>query len=717
MIRIRLILLSVFGVAASISMMAQVGDGPIYTPNMGASSYAGAAAARGKMLNARGSSSPIVATTKPLHVAKGETVIGSQSYNDVIPILSLPGRAGLDLTLNLYYNSRIWNVDTAGNSVTFNADRDFPSYGFRLDFGYVELAGGQYIVTEGNGTKHVLAVSDVSSVLFDAADGTYMEYNTMNNSLTYRNGTSVFYEPFPSQAGNPHPALYRPNLIQDANGNKFFLAYLSGHDNFLQTIGDVLGRFIHFNYDPVTAKLLSITQNVPASSVDPTGVHTYATFTWGNPYSTNQTWYNFSPTFSVNNAPAPQNVSVLTDCTYANSTGYHFTYGDWGIINKIESRSSTGATRNYVSYNYPLASAGALTDAPAYTQQTVSPDGLNTNTSVWNYAVTKAGTGVVTSMAVTDPVGNTSITNLDQFTGLTSSVQMKDSSNTLLRTISYTWTPGIPLPATITTTLNDTGQQSSVQYAYDQIGNVGNVSDVYEYDFGMVLKRHTVTTYQNGTNLNRRILTLPTQILVKDGTGNIISRTDMAYDSTSLISVTGDSNHDDVNYGSGFTVRGNLTSVTRYTNAATGTLPVTRTFIYDTLGNLRTAQLDCCNSKAFNFSSGTHYAYPDSVVRGPSGLQFTSSFTYDYDKGLLLTSTDENGQQTQYQYDSMNRTTLVSLPPQNGTVVQMKTEFDDAAAAPTVKSSTINSGIPACPLPRSMASATSCRWIARTAAQ
>jgi hypothetical protein len=40
--------------------------------------------------------------------ANGEsTVVGSQSYNYMIPILGLAGRAGLDLKLNLYYNSRI----------------------------------------------------------------------------------------------------------------------------------------------------------------------------------------------------------------------------------------------------------------------------------------------------------------------------------------------------------------------------------------------------------------------------------------------------------------------------------------------------------------------------------------------------------------------------------------------------------------------------------
>src|SRR5262249_51312529 len=164
---------------------------------------------------------------------------------------------------------------------------------------------------------------------------------------------------------------------------------------------------------------------------------------------------------------------------------------------------------------------------------------------------------------------------------------------------------------------------------------------------------HTVTTFQ--PNVTYHILNLPTQILVKDGSDNIIARTDLAYDAGSLTPVTGAANHDDPGHGTGFTARGNLTSITRYSNAAAGTGQITRNFTYDTLGNALTAQLDCCNSKTFNYSSTTQYDYPDSIVRGPSGTQFTTSYTYDNGSGRLLTSTDENGQQTQYQYDSMYR--------------------------------------------------------------
>lgn len=403
----------------------------------------------------------------------------------MIPVLSLPGRNGLDLNLNLYYNSRIWDVDTAGGTITFNADRDFPSYGFRLDFGYIEhiYTAGAWILTEGDGTKRPLP----------SMDGSYIVFNDVSNVSTYKNGTTVQYEVFPSQVGQQHPALFRPIKIKDTNGNFISIQYLSGHDQFIQYVTDTLGRVVTFNYDPNTNQLLSISQNVQG------GVHTYVNFTWtsNSLYAPNQLWYGFSG-LTVNGAPSNDQVKVLTGCTYANGAGYRFNYGDWAIINKIETLSASGATRSYVSYNFPLRSQGVLTDAPPYTQQTVSPDGTANNLSAWTYTPTKTGTGVVTSMTVADPLGNSSIVNLDQSTGLVSSVQIKEGANTL-RTLNYTW---LPLPvgnvvASLTTVLNDTGQQSSVSYSYDSFGSV---SDVYQYDFDGLLKRHTVTTYSTATH-------------------------------------------------------------------------------------------------------------------------------------------------------------------------------------------------------------------------
>src|SRR5205807_1192708 len=81
------------------------------------------------------------------------------------------------------------------------------------------------------------------------------------------------------------------------------------------------------------------------------------------------------------------------------------------------------------------------------------------------------------------------------------------------------------------------------------------------------------------------------------------------YDSypNGITSITGDPRHDDVNYSSSFTARGNLTSITRYPTV----LPslsggITQTLSYDSLGNVLSAQADCCTQLGFGFTSTAH---------------------------------------------------------------------------------------------------------------
>ena len=652
-------------------------------PDPGSGGYGSVAAARSRLLNARGYASSIAPKAAPLSMQASVafsnanlTNIGSQSFNYAIPVLSLSGRAGLDLNLTLYYNSRVWDVDTNSGTITFNADRDFPSYGFRLDFGFLEYDPDvdQYIVTEADGTKRVLVNTGSG---YDTTDGSFIHYQPAlyPGPLTYRNGTTVYYEVFPSQQNASPRRFFRPDRIEDTNGNFIWIDYVSGKDQAIADILDTLGRVILFDYN-TNGQLIDIRQ----------GSRYYATFHWTTIYSTG-TWYNF--TGLTPNAVPTGALNVIDTCTYANNTAYRFTYGDWGIINRIDNLSSTGVVRSYVSYNFPAASSGALSDAPAYTAETVSPGG--TATANWTYSFTKSGTGVVTGMTISDPVGNSSTTSLDS-NGMLSSVQVTDSSNVLLRTTSYIWTTvgNNTVPDTITIT-NDASQQSKQHYSYD---SYGNVTDLAEYDFGLVLKRHTVTSYladdPSGSGyVNLHILDRPLSVKIEDANNNIAARTDFAYDSLPLYNTSDIPAADrDANYGVSFTKRGNLTSVTRYLDPVTPGGGVTRTFQFDSLGNVRVAQLDCCNQKTFNFSSTTQWTYPDSVVRGTSP-QFTASYTYDFNQGLMLSSTDENGQTTTYAYDVMNRQTGVTTPMNNVSSAQVtaNTVYGDDVLSPTVTKS------------------------------
>jgi hypothetical protein len=62
--------------------------------------------------------------------------LASRNFNWSLPLVSLPGRAGLDLGLSLSYNSLVWTKSSS--AIKFDADRGFPGPGFRLGFPGIE---------------------------------------------------------------------------------------------------------------------------------------------------------------------------------------------------------------------------------------------------------------------------------------------------------------------------------------------------------------------------------------------------------------------------------------------------------------------------------------------------------------------------------------------------------------------------------------------------
>jgi subtilisin family serine protease len=77
---------------------------------------------------AAGGSDPYFATARVRpqnEVGQTGVDLGSQNFNWGVPLVSLPGRAGLDLNLGLVYNSLVWTRQ--GNAIMFNADYGFPS--------------------------------------------------------------------------------------------------------------------------------------------------------------------------------------------------------------------------------------------------------------------------------------------------------------------------------------------------------------------------------------------------------------------------------------------------------------------------------------------------------------------------------------------------------------------------------------------------------------
>lgn len=629
--------------------------------------------------NSRGSVSVLSTVAAPASATAAPVLAGSESYSYLIPIVNLPGRNGLNVDLTLFYNSAVWTVDQANGTATLNADKDFPSYGFHLGYGFIEsppVGSTFYTLTEPDGSKHELRL--VSGSTYVTQDSSYMDWNRTTLLLRRRDGSQWTYQ----AVTGTH--FFRPIKIQDTNGNFISIAYstASGANmRAISTITDTVNRTISFNYDTSAAPKL---QNI---TVTPSGgsAKTVAYFTWGTPTLK----YNFS--LSVTDTIATNSsINALVACAYPNGAGtgpglsYAFNYGDWAIVNKISRLGASGTPRGYDRYDYPLASAGALADHPAFQHQFVSPDGTAGSEQTWTYAVTKSG-GFTSSMSVTDPGSTTSTTSLYTSgwqTGLPSSITVSSGATTL-RTITNSWTqdntsltvPANPRLSSTSTTLNDSGQFTSVSFLYD---SNGNVTDLAENDFtGLSRKTHTdFLTASAYTSLH--ILNRPSKVQIYDAGNNLRSRTDLVYDGGTLTSVTAAPQHDNTNFGTSFTTRGNVTTATQYANAAAASGASSRNFTYDTLGNMLTAQADCCQLRQQVFSSTTNFAWPDSVTFGTGSTQVTTSATYDLATGVILTQTDANGQVLNLGYDALNRVTSTSGPLGVASTVV----FDDNAAQP-----------------------------------
>jgi RHS repeat-associated protein len=121
--------------------------------------------------------------------------------------------------------------------------------------------------------------------------------------------------------------------------------------------------------------------------------------------------------------------------------------------------------------------------------------------------------------------------------------------------------------------------------------------------------------------------------------------------------------------------RGNVTKVTRFADATLTTDPgadVTN-YNYDIAGSPVSATLSCCNLKTISYSKDEEYAYPRSETKGTSP-QLTTSVTYNRNTGLVLTSTNENGQVTSYEYETDTLRPRKTVAPNGGHTL---TEYSD----------------------------------------
>jgi hypothetical protein len=155
-----------------------------------------------------------------------------------VPLLSLPGRNGLDLGLGLSYSSMVWT--RSGPYIHFDEDNDFPSPGFRLGFPSVQRrvfdaqrGKNAYLLITASGQRVELLQVGTSNV-YESAESSYLQLTDIGPGLLLRatDGTQLSFTELDNE--------YRCTQVKDRNGN-----YLTVNRNALgqiMTINDTLLR-------------------------------------------------------------------------------------------------------------------------------------------------------------------------------------------------------------------------------------------------------------------------------------------------------------------------------------------------------------------------------------------------------------------------------------------------------------------------------------------
>jgi RHS repeat-associated protein len=244
------------------------------------------------------------------------------------------------------------------------------------------------------------------------------------------------------------------------------------------------------------------------------------------------------------------------------------------------------------------------------------------------------------------------------------------------------------LASTDTTTYDGTYQfnvgldaLASSEYSFALVDQTtAQTGAITSIPYGSLL-RTTQTSYLTGdiNYRSRNILGLASSVTIVNAASQVVAQTTFGYDEPSYPLIT-------IGAVTGWTdpqvsYRGNLTTSSRWLDYPTSSWISTHAQ-YDQCGSARYTWDARGNQSSVSYSSTYAYAFPTqttSAVPDPTGthgstLPLVTSTVYDFNTGLITSSTDANTRTTTFEYsDSMNRPTKVNQPDGGWTM----TEYSD----------------------------------------
>lgn len=477
----------------------------------------------------------------------------NSNYNIIAPILSVDGLAGLDLNLNLTYNSRVWTK--MGSDIAYDMDKDSPAPGWSMGFGKViYFVGGGFVHLGADGTKRFFEGSvktETNLKVFQgrSTDGSFIKGGSLVSGIVTQNGvcyyggsaglqfpdgSSISYNDT-SNSGclqEGQPIVLTPAYVYDRHGNIIYIYYDTDQSTgkTISAIKDSLGRFYRFNYTLIDGRHY-VTSITGPGLRDQNGVVTERTFVRFN-YKDHTLAYNFSglnPKVRDNN----NSIKVLSSIYYpATNTGYWFgdtdSYSPYGMIRKVEEQkgmsfnSSSGTisagqvTRRRI-YSYPETTSAAISDIPEYSTVTETWEGMPDPNSpaVTQYVADWNASPRTTTIILPYQQGKTIEYSHNEPTtvkdGVTFKTEFYDGNNVLRSKDETNWDIGsftfsahnnlstysltTLRPLSITHTEIENGAALTKKSIYDSYGPYNRVLEMHEVGYNGETLRKTKTQY------------------------------------------------------------------------------------------------------------------------------------------------------------------------------------------------------------------------------
>lgn len=608
-------------------------------------------------------------------VESGSVNLANGNLRIAIPIVSASQRGKRTFSAGLVYESRLWNVVT-GSSKTWQPTNVANSQGgwrfvTSADPGtesnsqsnsYCTYMGSQiqYSFTKSNfqwvepsGVVHSFAISTGKTWSVPCYSGS----SDNPSGSAYASDSSGYYM---SVINYGQATVYAPDgtqvnpTVKDPNGNYFST---DSHGNIIDTLGRV-----------------QVTKTVNGSTTYYDVLNSQGST---SRYTVTTATVNVNTNFGQSGVTEYSgSFSAVQSITLPDNTSYSFTYdsgttaGNFGLLKTMTIPAGGQITYGFTTFQDSTGNRNRWLNTR--TAQTGTWSGS------WTYSPAVIATCTVgqstcqQKVTLTQPtaeyVVHTFSLDSSWLGAWDTQQQTYDSSSNLMMTGTTTYDTShgnsytVPLSTQLTMPVPGSSSISrQTKYVYDSsISPNERVTAVKEWawyagtspSYPSTPDRETDTAYVTNYSYISR---LPSSITV-NGASGMVSQVKFSYDdSTHLTSKTGVVNHDDTNFSTSFTTRGNPTLIQRW---VTGSTYLSGNIYYDTTGQVTQTTDPANNSLTYQYGDDKFFSdnganppttYTPSVVTNAYlsqvNLPITGSqtFGYYYNTGKHTFKRDQNG--------------------------------------------------------------------------